>query len=76
MCYSCAMMSPNDTSLEEKEGADVDGADQDGVEWKGGAAKSVCCDLNYASLCLTVAAYMAHMTERMGERGTRNRKMA
>ena len=29
MCYSCAMMSPNDTLLEEKEGADVDGTDRE-----------------------------------------------
>ena len=44
------MMSPNDTSPIEKEGADVDG-----VEWEGGAAESDCRDLNCASLRLTVA---------------------
>ena len=64
MCYSCAMMSPSDTSLEEKEGADVDGADQDGVEWEGEGAKSICRDLNCASLRLMVAVSMAHMIEK------------
>ena len=44
------MMSPSDTSLEEEEGADVDGVDRDGVEWEGGAAESVCRDLNCVSL--------------------------
>ena len=69
MCYSCTMMSPSDTSLEEEEGADVDGVDQDGVEWKGGAAESVCRDLNCTSLHLIVAASMAHMTEKWLEEG-------
>ena len=54
------MMSPNDTSLVEKVGADVDRADQDGVGRVEGA-EFVCHDLNYASLCFTVAASMAHM---------------
>ena len=54
MCCSCAMMSPSDTSLEEEEGADVDGADRDEAK-RVGAAESVCRDLNYASLRLTVA---------------------
>ena len=64
MCCSCAIMSPSDTSLEEVEGADVDGADRDEAEWKGGTTKSDYRDLNYALLCLTVAASMAHMTEK------------
>ena len=59
MCYSCAMMSPSDTSLEEKEGAD-----QDGVEWDGEGAKSICRDLNCASLRLMVVVSMAHMIEK------------
>jgi len=43
-------MSPSDTSLVEEEGANEDRVDQDG-----GAANPDCLDLNYASLCLTVA---------------------
>ena len=62
-------MSPNDTSLEEEEGADVDGTDRDGAEWEGRAAKSIYCDLNRASLCLTVAASMTHLTEKWVEEG-------
>ena len=50
-------MSPRDTSLVEEEGADVDG-DRDE------AAESVCRDLNCALIRLTVAASMAHMTEK------------
>ena len=38
----------------------MDGADQDGAEREGGAAESVCRDLNCASLRLMVAASMAH----------------
>ena len=48
-------MSPSDTPLVEEEGADVDREDRDGVEREGGAAESVCHDLNCASLHLTVA---------------------
>ena len=55
---------PSDTSLEEDEGADVDVADWDGAKWEGGATEFDCRDLNYASLCLTVAASMALMTEK------------
>ena len=69
MRCSCAMMSLSDTSLEEEEGADVDGADRDEAEWEGGATKSDCCDLNYALLRLTVVASMAHMTEKWSEEG-------
>ena len=69
MHYNCTMMSPSDTSLVEEEGTDVDGADQDGAEREGGAAESDCCDLNYASLRFTVAAFMAHMTEKWSEEG-------
>ena len=63
-------MSPSDTSLEEEEGVDMDGA-----EWEGGTAKSVCRDLNCALIRLTVAASMAHMTEKLSG-GKRNGKMA
>ena len=69
MCYSCTMMSPGDTSLEEEEGADVDGADMEGAEREGGAAKSVCRDLNCASLCLTGATSITHLTEKWVEEG-------
>ena len=57
-------MSPSDALLEEEEGADMDGVDQDGAKREGGTAESVCRDLNYASLHLTVAASMAHMKEK------------
>ena len=57
-------MSPSDTSLVEEEGVDVDGADRDGVEQEGGVVESDCRDLNYALLCLTVAASMTHMIEK------------
>ena len=53
----------------EEEGADVDGADQDGAEREGEAAESNCRDLNCASLCLTVATSMAHITEKWSEKG-------
>ena len=69
MRYSCTMMSPSDTSLEEDEGADVDGVDRDGAEREGRATESVCCDLNYTSLRLTVAVFMAHMIEKWVEEG-------
>ena len=54
MCYSCAMTSPKDTSLEE-EGADVDGVDRDGAKRKEGAAESICRNQNWALLRLMVA---------------------
>ena len=41
MCCNCDMISPSVTSLEEEEGANVDGA-----EGEGGAAESDCYDLN------------------------------
>ena len=69
MRYSCTMMSPSDTSLEEDEGADVDGVDRDGAEREGRATESVCRDLNCALLCLTVVVSMAHMTEKWAEEG-------
>ena len=56
------MMSPSVTSLEEEEGADVDGAEREG-----GVTESDCCDLNYTSLCLTVVASLAHMTKKWSE---------
>ena len=54
-------MSPSDTSLIEEEGADVDGEDRDGAEREGGAVDPDYLDLNWALLCLTVAASMAHI---------------
>ena len=63
------MMSPSDTSLVEEEGADVDGVERDGAKQEGGATESDYCDLNYASLRLTVVASMAHMTEQWSEEG-------
>ena len=69
MRCSCATLSPNDTLLEEDEGADVDGANQDGAEREGGVAESVCRDLNCTLLRLTVAASMAHMIEKWVEEG-------
>ena len=54
MRYSCAMMSPKVTSLEE-EGTDADGAKRDGAEREGGAVESDCRDRNWASLRLAVA---------------------
>ena len=38
------MISPRNTSLEEEEGAVVDGAERDGVEREEGAAESDCRD--------------------------------
>ena len=58
------MMSLNDTSLVEEEGVDVKGAKRDGAKQERRVAESDCRDLNYASLCLTVAASMAHMTKK------------
>ena len=69
MRYSCAMMSPSDTLLVGEEGVDVDGVDRDGAEREGGVVESDCHDLNCASLRLTVAASMAHMTEKWVEEG-------
>ena len=69
MHCSYAMISPSDTSLDKKKGVDVDGADRDGAEQEGGAAESIYHDLHYASLCLTVAASMAHMIEKWLEEG-------
>ena len=62
-------MSSRVIPLIEEEGVDVDGADRDGAKQEGGAAKSNCHDLNYTSLCLTVVASMAHMTEKWLEEG-------
>ena len=69
MRCSCATMSPRDTLLEEKEGADVDGANRDRAERKGGAAESVSRDLNCISLRLMIAASMAHMIEKWAKKG-------
>ena len=54
-------MSPSDTLLMEEEGADVDRANRDGAG-RVRAAESVCRNLNYTTLRLTVVASMAHMT--------------
>ena len=54
------MMSPKDTSLVEEEGADVGQVEQDGVRREAGT-ESCYRDLNYASLCFTIVASMAHM---------------
>ena len=64
MHYSCAMISPSDTSLIEKEGAK-----QDRAEREGGVAESDCRDLNCTLICLTVAAFMEHMTKKCSEEG-------
>ena len=63
------MMSPSDTLLVKEEGADVDGAKRDGAEQEGGAAESDCRDLNCTLPHLTIAASMAHMTEKWAEEG-------
>ena len=67
-------MSPSDTSLVEEEGVDVDGADQDGAKRERGDAESDCRDLNCALLHLTVAASVAHMTEKWLEEGKGTKK--
>ena len=64
-----AMMFPNDTSLVEEGGADVDVAERDGAEWEGGAAESDYRDLYCTSLRLMVAVSMAHMTEKWSKKG-------
>ena len=63
------MTSPRDTSLVEEEGANVDGVDRDGAEQEGGATEFDCRDLNCTSLRLTIAASMAHMTEKWSKEG-------
>ena len=68
MRCNCAMTSPKDTSLKE-EGADADGVDRDGEEREEVATESDCCDRNWASLRLTVALSMAHMTVKWSEEG-------
>ena len=67
------MMSPSDTSLMEEEGGDVDRVDRDGAR-RVGAIESVYRDLNCASLCLTIAASMAHMTWKGSDMGKRTEK--
>ena len=64
-------MSPSDTSLVEEKGVDMDEAKRDGAEWEGGATESDCLDRNCALLRLTVAQFMAHMTEKWSEEGKR-----
>ena len=60
-------MSSSDTSLVEKEGADVDGVYRDGAEQEGKAVDPDCLNLNCASLCLMVAASMAHIKEKWSD---------
>ena len=67
-------MSPSDTSLKEEEEADMDGANRDGAEREGKATEFICRDLNCASLRLTVAASMAHMTKKWVEEGKGTKK--
>ena len=67
-------MSPSDTSLVKEEGVNVDGVEWDGAEQEGGATESDCCDLNYASLRLTVAASIAHIIEKWSEEGKEIKK--
>ena len=74
MRCSYAMISPRDTSLKEEEGANVDGVDRDGAKREGGAVESIFRDLNCTSLRLTVAAFMAHMTEKWSEEGKGTKK--
>ena len=62
-------MSPRVTLPEEEEGADVDGAEREG-----GATESDCLDQNCASLRLTVAQSMTHMTEKWLEEGKGTKK--
>ena len=47
----------------------MDRADQDGAEREGGVVDPDCLDLNFASLCLTIAASMAHMQVKWLEAG-------
>ena len=47
----------------------MDGAKRDGVEREGGSAESDYLDRNYASLCFTVAASMAHMKVKWSDNG-------
>ena len=61
MHYSCIMTASRVTPLADEEGADVEGAEE-----AEGAVVSIrgCFDRSWASLCLTVAASMAYMTEK------------
>ena len=63
------MTSPRDTLLVEEEGAYVNVAERDGTEREGGAAKSNCRDLNCASLRLTIAVSITHMTKKWSKKG-------
>ena len=73
MHCSCAM-----TTLRVTPPADEKGADVEGAEEVGGAAVSIYDHFgrSWASLRLTIAAFMAHMTEKMRRRGIRDKKMA
>ena len=62
MRCSCTIF-PRDTLPEEEEGgANVNGAERDGVEREEGAVEFDCRNRSWASLRLTVAYSMAHMT--------------
>ena len=62
------MMSPKDTSLEEKERADVGQVKRDGVG-REGRVESCCRDLNCTSLRFTVVASMAHKKVKWSDKG-------
>ena len=68
MRCSCATMSQSDTSLVEEEEADVDRVYRDGAG-QVGAVESIYRNLNCASLRLTIAASMAHMTWKGSDMG-------
>ena len=53
-------MSLSDTSLVEKDGADVDRTNRDGAG-RVVATESICCDLNCVSLRFTLAVSMAQI---------------
>ena len=67
------MMSPKDTSLEEKERADVGQVKRDGVG-REGRVESCCRNLNCTSLRFTVVASMAHMKVKGSDAGEETEK--
>ena len=69
MRYSCTRTSPSVTSPIAEEEADVDGVGRDGAEQEGRAIESDCLDRNYALLCFTVTAFMAHMKVKWSDKG-------
>ena len=61
MCCSCVMTTSRVTPPADEEGADVEGAEE-----AGGVAVSIHGNFSrsWASLRLTIATFMAHMTEK------------